>query len=195
MAQRQTYNTLGIDLSSLIAPTAVKGTNATSSSILNGTNNLNYNTTLYRGFSTIDFNSGTIKKGVFPATNVQGITSPIAANYNIENPGNNTFTLTDVSLVERNILNHINTSKGSRVMMPAFGSIIPELLFEPLDDEVVMRCESELKTIVAYDPRVQLLKIKTTKIPSTNTLNIAMMLLYVELNVTKNMDFNLEFSA
>jgi phage baseplate assembly protein W len=195
MAQRQTVNTLGIDLSSLIATPTVKGTNTKSTSILNGTNNLNYNGTLYRGCSTIDFNSGTIKKGVFPATNTQGLTSPIPANYNIENPGNNTFTLTDVSLVERNILNHINTIKGSRVMMPGFGSIIPELLFEPLDDEVVIQVEDELKTIIAYDPRVQLLKIKSTKIPNTNTLNVAMMLMYIELNVTKNMDFNLEFSA
>lgn len=197
MATDTTYQTVGFDLSSLISQTTNVDTSSSQLSVnsLNSAGAPGYAATLYSGFSTVDFNSGTLKKGVFPSNNIANTVSAVSALMNIENPGNNTFKLTNMNLVERNLLNHINTPKGSRVMMPQFGSIIPQLLFEPLDDDVVVQCEAELTNIIAYDPRVELVNITSTQIPQTHTLNISMLLYYIELNVTKNMDFNLEFSA
>jgi phage baseplate assembly protein W len=43
------------------------------------------------------------------------------------------FAISDVELVKLDLLNHIYTRRGSRVMMPTFGTVIPELVFEPLD--------------------------------------------------------------
>lgn len=149
---------------------------------------------LYSGFSTINFNSGTVVKGSYPSYNTENIPPNISALANVENPGNNTFVLTDIELVERNILNHIYTSKGSRVMMPTFGSTIPDLLFEPLDALVIAECRAEIIAIVAYDPRVRLESIKLTPIYDKHILNVVVVLHYIELTVTKGMNFNLEFN-
>jgi phage baseplate assembly protein W len=149
---------------------------------------------LYSGFSTINFNSGTVVNGSYPSYNVANIPPNISAQSNVENPGNNTFVLTDVRLVERNILNHIYTSKGSRVMMPNTGSTIPDLLFEPLDEQVMAEVRAELIAIVAYDPRVKLESIKLTPQYDKHILNVVLVLHYVELTVTKGMNFNLEFN-
>ena len=38
----------------------------------------------------------------------------------------------DVSLAKQDLLNHIMTKKGERVMAPEFGSIVWDYLFDPL---------------------------------------------------------------
>ena len=43
------------------------------------------------------------------------------------------YTLTDIDLVKRDLLNHFYTKKGERLMKPNFGSIIWDLLMEPED--------------------------------------------------------------
>ncbi len=78
-------------------------------------------------------------------------------------------------------------------MMPTFGSIIPDLLFEPFDDDTLFRCKAELERIVNYDPRVKLNGIIVTPLYDENTLSVTINLYYVELNVTQNMNLNLEF--
>ena len=148
---------------------------------------------LYKGFSSIDYKSGTISKGVFPSSNELKTISPIEQSIGLEYSGNNTFILTDVQLVERNIMNHIFTKNGSRVMMPKFGSIIPDLLFEPFDDDTIFRCKAEIEKVVSYDPRVKLNGILATPVYDDNVLSVTLNLYYIELNVTKNMNFNLEF--
>lgn len=148
---------------------------------------------LYKGFSSIDYKSGTISKGVFPSSNELKTLSPIESSLGVEHSGNNTFILTDIPLVERNIMNHIFTKKGSRVMMPVFGSIIPDLLFEVMDDDTILKCKLELEKIIKYDPRVKLNGMIVTPLYDSNTLNVSISLYYVELNITKNMNFNLEF--
>ena len=45
------------------------------------------------------------------------------------------FRLTDLDLVKRDLLNHFQIRKGEKLMNPAFGSIIWNMLFEPLTDE------------------------------------------------------------
>ena len=44
--------------------------------------------------------------------------------------------LTGKDLVIEDLMNHIMTRKGERVMMPTYGSIIHDLIFEPLTEPV-----------------------------------------------------------
>jgi phage baseplate assembly protein W len=154
---------------------------------------------LYKGFSTIDFSSGNISKGSFPSNSIKDqytlTVSPITKKVILEYTGNNTFKLVDIALIERNILNHIFTRIGSRIMMPKWGSKIPELLFENLNDDTIELCRSELERIINYDPRVKLLNLSITPLYDMNTLTASISLKYIELNMTKNMNLNLEFSA
>jgi phage baseplate assembly protein W len=151
---------------------------------------------LYKGFSSIDYKLGFKTTGSFAAKQLDGTKkiAPIIDTFmDKENDGNNTFVLTDIKLVERNILNHIFTRKGERIMMPKFGTNIPYLVFEPLDQETIDQCRSELEAVVAYDPRVSLNSIDVNADYDHNALTVTLSLFYIELNVTKNMNFNIEF--
>lgn len=106
-----------------------------------------------------------------------------------------TFSLTDVELIKMDLLNHIFTRKGTRVMMPTFGTIIPDITFEPLDDETLETLEDELKTVFDYDPRVQLINMRIIPMYDQNTVYVTATLLYVELNMTDNFELNIQFEG
>jgi phage baseplate assembly protein W len=62
--------------------------------------------------------------------------------------------LYDFDLVKQDILNQFNTRKGERLMNPAFGTIIWDLLMEPLTEEVSNLLIADINEIVGADPRV-----------------------------------------
>ena len=63
---------------------------------------------------------------------------PIYKGYSsFEFQARDTFLLTDVELVKLDLLNHIFTRRGERVKMAQFGTRIPDLAFEPLDQETL----------------------------------------------------------
>lgn len=108
---------------------------------------------------------------------------------------NKSLSLTDIELVKMDILNHIFTPRGSRVMMPEFGSSIPELAFEPLDDTLVDELYSELLTVFDYDPRVNLINMTITPDYETNSAYVKATLKYVELNMTEDFELNIQFEG
>jgi phage baseplate assembly protein W len=106
-----------------------------------------------------------------------------------------TFTLTDVELVKMDLLSHIYTRKGERVMMPNFGTRIPELAFEPLDQLTLDILEEDLRAVVAFDPRVKLLDLIILPYYDTNNVVASVKLLYIELNIIGNLDLNITFES
>jgi len=61
--------------------------------------------------------------------------------------------LEDIALSKRDLLNHFYTRKGERLGQPEFGSILPDLVFEPLDDLVIDLVEDDVRDIIDNDPR------------------------------------------
>lgn len=97
---------------------------------------------------------------------------------------NKTFSLNDIELVKQDLLNHIFTIKGERVMMPNFGTRIPSLAFEPNDEQTRQIVEDDLRSVFDYDPRVELLSLNIMTLPDNNAIVAMADLLYIELNVT-----------
>lgn len=64
------------------------------------------------------------------------------------------FRLTDLDLVKRDLLNHFAIRKGEKLMQPNFGSIIWNMLYEPLTPEIQAIITADIKRIVDYDPRL-----------------------------------------
>lgn len=62
--------------------------------------------------------------------------------------------LYDFELIKQDILNQFNVRKGERVMNPAFGSIIWDLIYEPLTPNVKQQISSDIDRILNSDPRV-----------------------------------------
>lgn len=106
-----------------------------------------------------------------------------------------TIIMTNIELVKRDLLNHIFTRKGDRVKMPLFGTTIPDKLFEPLDQSVILEIELELEEVFNYDPRVELIKLEITPLYDKNTLYAVADLKYLELNMTDRFDLHLEFGG
>ncbi len=69
------------------------------------------------------------------------------------------FKLSGAELVRQDLVNHFNTRKGERGMEPTFGSIIWDLLMEPLLPTTRDAIVEDVKTIVNNDPRVRMTKL------------------------------------
>lgn len=63
------------------------------------------------------------------------------------------ITLVDKDIALRDLMNHIYTRKGERVMHPDFGCIVWDLLFEPVDKMVEGEISRDIERIVDSDPR------------------------------------------
>ena len=78
-------------------------------------------------------------------------------NTNTEN-----FNLYDFELIKQDLFNHFYTRQGERLMQPSFGTIIWDLLFEPLTPEIKNLVLENINQIVNYDPRVKAENVTVT---------------------------------
>lgn len=116
--------------------------------------------------------------------------------YNYEQ--NRTHRIYDVEAVKIDLLNHIYTRKGSRLNMPTFGTSIPDLVMEQMDERTILELEEELRAVVNYDPRVRLTDDNALTViadPDRNLLIAAIRLFYLELNYVDTLSLNIEFSS
>lgn len=105
------------------------------------------------------------------------------------------FVMTDIELVKEDLLNHIFTRKGERVRMANFGTIIPDLVFEPLTDVIVGLVESELRRVFEYDPRVELVDMVVIPLVAEGAIIALVDLNYVELREADRLSLRIEFDT
>ena len=88
------------------------------------------------------------------------------------------YTLDDIELVKRDLLNTFYTRKGERVMRPTYGSNIWDLLMNPEDTLTRAEIEEDVKRIIDAEPRVRL--IETVMFYSDQALRIEVTIEYVQ---------------
>lgn len=112
------------------------------------------------------------------------------SGFNTKNRKVGSFLLHDVDLIKRDLLNHFNTRKGERVMLPEYGSIIWDLMFEPLTDGVREDIIDDAIRIVNLDTRAELQDINVVDLD--NGFRIEISLLFTPFNVldTFSVDFD-----
>ena len=92
-----------------------------------------------------------------------------------------TFTLTDVDLIKRDLLNAFNIRQGQVPGRPQVGTTIWDFVFEPQVIQTQNQLQAEIQRVVAGDPRLVvsdvqaypqengiLIQIALTVIPSQN---------------------------
>lgn len=104
------------------------------------------------------------------------------------------MSLTNIALVKRDLLNHIFTTRGERLMMPKFGTTIPSLLFEPITEETVDEVRKQLAYVFEYDPRVELVEMAVYAVPDMNGIIASAVLRYIELDAVDRFDLHIEFN-
>lgn len=93
---------------------------------------------------------------------------------NGQNVRKRNWTLYDLELVKRDILNHFHTRRGERVMMPTYGCLIWDLLFEPLTESNIEQIVEEAKRIIRADSRVRLHDLNVTEVEQGLVVNFVL---------------------
>lgn len=107
---------------------------------------------------------------------------------------NGTFLLTDIELVKYDFLNYLFTRKGDRVRMPGYGTIIADLVFEPLDDFLLNQLQDEILRAVEQEPRFDLIDLSVVPDYDLQSVTVNIVVQYIEFNVTGNINFNIQFT-
>lgn len=85
--------------------------------------------------------------------------------------------LTDKDLALRDLMNHFYTRRGERVMNPEFGSILHDLVFDPLDLRTEALAKDDVERIINSDPRWIFEDLNLTK-PQDHQLDIRVRVIY-----------------
>lgn len=109
---------------------------------------------------------------------------------------NKSFKLLDIECVKRDLLNHFFARLNERVMLPQFGILTSDLLFEPLDPSTVSTIHDDMQTVITYDPRVELAgTISVTPDYNLHQVTAFAPINYIELGLTGIFDINLQFDS
>ena len=65
------------------------------------------------------------------------------------------FSLYDFELIKQDIINHFHIRQGEKISDPDFGTIIWDVLFDPLTEDLKQAITANVTEIINYDPRVQ----------------------------------------
>lgn len=106
------------------------------------------------------------------------------------NSNNYGFKLYDFELIKQDIINHFNTRKGSRVMNPGFGTIIWDLLMEPLTEQIKEILVDDIKTICNSDPRVYPLQIDINEYDRGYLIEITLQMKNTDQRTTLKLAFD-----
>lgn len=90
------------------------------------------------------------------------------------------FRLTDFELVKRDIQNHFAIRKGEKLMNPDFGTIIWNMIFEPLNQDTKNAIVQDVKRIISAEPRVAAKNVLVTEYD--RGLQIELELIYLSTN-------------
>lgn len=85
--------------------------------------------------------------------------SPTYRGFSTVNPELNSHVLHDIALIKQDLINHFHIRQGEKLSDPEFGTIIWDILFEPLTDTVKNAIVENVSRIINYDPRVQVNQI------------------------------------
>lgn len=111
--------------------------------------------------------------------------TPYFVGFNTVNQPNPPYSLTNLELVKRDILNHFATPMGSRVMLPTFGTRIYEMLFDPFDEYTKNAIVEDAVRVVRSDPRVELVSCDVYQ--EDQALNVIMVLLFKPESITDSL--------
>ncbi len=99
------------------------------------------------------------------------------------------YRLTDFELVKQDLINHFYIRKGEKLMNPNFGTIIWNVVHEPLTEDLKSVIISDIKAIAEYDPRISIDNVVITEFDQG--IQVELQLRYVLTNQTNLL--NLQF--
>lgn len=125
-----------------------------------------------------------------PANRLEPPTPKMYRGFSTISGNTENFALYDFQLIQQDLLNHFHTRQGERLMNPEFGTIIWDLLFEPLTPELQDMITQNVNTIINYDPRISATQVIVTAYESG--IQIECILTYLPYNVSQTMQLRFD---
>jgi phage baseplate assembly protein W len=101
--------------------------------------------------------------------------------------------LYDINLIKQDIINNFHIRQGEKLSDPEFGTIIWDVLFEPLTEELKNAIIENVSNIINYDPRVEVNSITVDNYESG--IQIECSLVYLPYNISESMRLKFDESA
>lgn len=100
------------------------------------------------------------------------------------------FKLYDIDLVKQDIINHFHIRKGEKLENPNFGTVIWDMLFENMTDEVKQIIIKDVEDVINYDPRIA---INSVSVDTTDQgIRIEADIVYIPFNINERMTFDFD---
>lgn len=109
------------------------------------------------------------------------------------NPDATNINLFDLALIKQDIINHFHIRQGEKLSDPTFGTIIWDILFEPLTEQVRNLIVKNTTRIITSDPRVRLDRVTVDQYETG--ISIQCDLLYLKYNISEKMRMSFDQNA
>jgi phage baseplate assembly protein W len=93
---------------------------------------------------------------------------------------NKKYRLTDFELIKQDLINHFYIRKGEKLMNPNFGTIIWNVIHEPLTEDLKSVIVTDINDIASNDPRLSIENVIVTEY--SQGIQIELQLRYVQTN-------------
>ena len=114
-----------------------------------------------------------------------GIGSKTYKGFSTVDPDQNGFNLYDFSLIKQDIINHFHIRQGELLANPNFGTIIWDVLYEPMTEQLKQIIIDNVTEIINYDPRINVNSVTVDEYESG--LQIEAEVLFLTYNIVENM--------
>lgn len=101
------------------------------------------------------------------------------------NPENDSFRLYDVAIIKQDLINHFNIRQGEKLENPEFGTIIWEILYEPLTESLKQVIIEDVEIIINSDPRVAVDRVIVDQY--FNGIQIECVLTFLDYNISEQL--------
>lgn len=130
---------------------------------------------------------------IAPST-TEGLKTPLTSRtyrgFSTINSDVRNTALYDLALIKQDLINHFHIRKGEKLENPNFGTIIWEVLFEPLTEQLKTIIVNDVTQIVNNDPRTQVVQTIVTQ--KDQAIQIEITLIYVPYNIQEKMQFSFD---
>jgi len=109
------------------------------------------------------------------------------------NPDATNWVLYDIAIIKQDIINHFHIRQGEKLSNPEFGTIIWDILFEPLTPRLQDAIIKNVSAIINYDPRVNVDNITVDSYESG--IQVECTLTYLPYNISESMRMKFDEEA
>ena len=105
-------------------------------------------------------------------------------------PNTKEFKLYDIGLIKQDLVNHFHIRLGEKLENPAFGTIIWDVLYEPLTDSLKDVIIQNVTEIINYDTRIKADRVTVDSYESG--IQIECDLTYLEYSISEQLKFTFD---